>query len=248
MRDLKGMVLAAGLGVRLRPLTERMPKALVRVAGRPMIHYPLLWLKSQGVRQVVINTHYLGGMIEHELGQGSGLGLCIHWSREDELLGTGGGAARASRVTGFKELVLINADTLVDASLASLFEMHRQANAAATMALVEQKDTDKYTPVMTDEGGLVRSIGGMPENSEGQGGLSRKVFAGLSIIGPEIIGLLPPDRPACLVRHGIVPAIEQGKVVAAYGYKGYWRALDTAAAIERAEDELRHSPLSYPLK
>jgi len=117
MKDMAAMVLAAGLGTRLRPQTERTPKALVPVANRPMIHYPLFWLKSRGFSEVIINTHHFGEMLEAELGDGSSQGLKLAYSREEILLGTGGGIGRARKLFGRTRFVVINADTIIDADL-----------------------------------------------------------------------------------------------------------------------------------
>jgi len=88
---MKAMIFAAGLGHRLQPLTETIPKALVPVAGRPMIDYPLLLLRRYGVREIIINLHHLGDRIEAYLGDGAKFGLKIGYSKERELLDTGGG-------------------------------------------------------------------------------------------------------------------------------------------------------------
>ena len=89
------MVFAAGYGERLRSFTDKLPKALVPVAGRPMIDYPLLLLKHYGIKEIIINLHHLGGKIEKHLGTGAKLGLKICYSREAALLDTGGGLLRA---------------------------------------------------------------------------------------------------------------------------------------------------------
>ena len=92
---MKAMVLAAGQGTRLRPLTDTQPKALVPVGGRPMIEYSLLLLRHYGIRDVVINLHHHGEQIENRLADGSQLGLQISYSIEPELLDTGGGLLKA---------------------------------------------------------------------------------------------------------------------------------------------------------
>src|SRR5574342_905158 len=92
---MKAMVFAAGQGERLRPLSEKIPKALVPVAGRPMIEYPLLWLRHYDIREVIINLHHLGDQIAAYLNDGAKLGLNIIYSREQQLLDTGGGLLKA---------------------------------------------------------------------------------------------------------------------------------------------------------
>jgi len=234
--SVKGMVLAAGLGTRLRPLTDRMPKALVPVGGRPMILHPLLWLRDQGVTEVVINLHYLGQMIEDELGDGSSLGMRIMYSREEELLGTGGGVGRAWRLVKASRMVLINADTLVKADLGHMIAFHQRTGAAATMVVTAEEG--HYTPVMVDGEDRVRSIGGEPADRAG-GDLRRVVFTGLSILGQPVLERLPDDRFACLVEDGIAPAILEGHTVSAYPYSGPWAALDTGEKIREAEKKFK---------
>src|ERR687896_2447880 len=110
---MKAMVLAAGQGTRLRPLTDTQPKALVPVGGRPMIEYCLLLLRHYGIRDIVINLHHLGGQIESHLGNGAQLGLQITYSREPELLDTGGGLLKAKPFLQDGTFVLINTDVLI---------------------------------------------------------------------------------------------------------------------------------------
>ena len=92
---MRAMILAAGRGERLRPLTERIPKPLIRLGGEPLIVHQLRWLHRANIRDVVINLHHLGEAIERALGTGSDLGVRIHYSREPELLDTGGGVKKA---------------------------------------------------------------------------------------------------------------------------------------------------------
>jgi NDP-sugar pyrophosphorylase family protein len=114
---MKAMVLAAGQGTRLHPLTEHTPKALVPVAGRPMIEYSLLLLRRYGIRDIIINLHHLGDQIEHYLGDGKQLGLQITYSKEPELLDTGGGLLKAKPFLQDGTFVVINTDVLIDLSL-----------------------------------------------------------------------------------------------------------------------------------
>ena len=94
---MRAMILAAGLGTRMRPLTDTLPKALVPVAGRPLIEYALLFVKSHGIEEVVLNLHHLGHLLRDALGDGSAYGLRITYSAEDPILDTGGGSRKPSR-------------------------------------------------------------------------------------------------------------------------------------------------------
>ena len=117
---MKAMVLAAGQGTRLRPLTDTQPKALVPVGGRPMIEYCLLLLRHYGIRDIVINLHHRGEQIENRLADGCGLGLQISYSVEPELLDTGGGLLKARPFLEDDTFIVINTDVLIDLHLDQL--------------------------------------------------------------------------------------------------------------------------------
>jgi len=117
---MKAMVLAAGFGERLRPLTETTPKPLLKVGNKPLIQYHIENLVSAGVRELVINTSWLGDQIEAFLGDGSRFGVDISWSREEEPLETGGGIRRALPLLGSEPFLLINGDIWTDYPLVDL--------------------------------------------------------------------------------------------------------------------------------
>ena len=107
---MKAMILAAGLGTRLLPLTRTLPKPLFELAGKPLIRHQIDWLKASGITKIVINLHHLGEKIEAHLGDGKGLGVHIQYSRESELLDTGGGIVNALPLLGDAPFVLMLGD------------------------------------------------------------------------------------------------------------------------------------------
>ena len=168
--DLKAMILAAGLGTRLQPHTDRTPKALYPVAGRPMILYPLLWLKRQGFGEVLINTFYLAEEIESVLGDGSALGIRLRYSREETLLGTGGGIGRARSLLGRHPMIVLNADTIVDVDLARLLERRRAAGGLATLALAAERSPGAYTRSWSMTGSASARSAAGPSRGRGTSG------------------------------------------------------------------------------
>src|SRR5919106_5457387 len=148
---MKAMVLAAGEGIRLRPRTEQLPKALVPVAGRPMIEYPLLLLRYHGIHDIIINLHHLGNKIETYLGNGNQLGLHITYSKEPERLDTGGGLLKAKPFLQDDTFIVINTDVLIDLDLDELLEFHQRKRAAATLVLRPDRDADRYGSMDIDE-------------------------------------------------------------------------------------------------
>ncbi|TMA57495.1 MAG: hypothetical protein E6J80_06270, partial [Deltaproteobacteria bacterium] len=117
---MRAMILAAGRGTRLRPLTNTVPKALVPVAGRPLIEYGLLFLKAQGIEEVVINLHHLGEEISAALGDGSLYGLRLTYSPEDPILDTGGGIKKVQAFLDGGTFIVLNCDTILDLDLGAL--------------------------------------------------------------------------------------------------------------------------------
>ena len=155
---MKAMVLAAGQGTRLHPLTERTPKALVAVSGRPMIEYSLLLLKRFDIRDIIINLHHLGSQIESYLGDGTKWGLHITYSQEPELLDTGGGLLKAKRFLDDGTFIVINTDVLIDLSLSELIAFHNQKRAAATLVLRPDPLADQYGSMEIDSDGRIQQI------------------------------------------------------------------------------------------
>jgi MurNAc alpha-1-phosphate uridylyltransferase len=117
------MILAAGRGERLRPLTDSTPKPMLPVAGRPLLEHQIAWLRAAGVRQIVINLHHLGEQIEQHLGDGSRFGVEIRYSRETTLLETGGGIVKALPLLGGEPFLLLNGDVFTDFPFADLLPL-----------------------------------------------------------------------------------------------------------------------------
>ena len=131
---MKAMILAAGEGTRLRPLTELCPKPMLPIGGRPLLEYLLKLLRSHGVKEVAINLHYCPEAVTSHFGDGSGLGMKIAYSHEKELLGTAGALRKMASFLDDTFLVLCG-DLLTDTDLTSLAEFHRWRGAVATTAL-----------------------------------------------------------------------------------------------------------------
>ena len=150
---MKAMVLAAGQGTRLRPITDSQPKALVPLAGRPMIEYALLLLRHYGIGEIIINLHHFAEQIEDRLGDGQQLGLNIMYSKETELLDTGGGLLKAKAFLQDGSFIVINTDALIDLNLAEVIAFHKSKNTAATLVLRPDENAEQYGSMDIDEQG-----------------------------------------------------------------------------------------------
>ena len=143
---MKAMIFAAGLGSRLKPLTDTMPKALVPIAGRPMLEHVILKLKASGFTEIVINIHHFGEQILDFLKENDNFGLTIHISDErDQLLDTGGGVKKARTFfeNSNEPFLVHNVDILSDIDLKELYDYHLQNGGVATL-LASQRKTSRY--------------------------------------------------------------------------------------------------------
>ncbi|MEW6324494.1 MAG: nucleotidyltransferase family protein, partial [Nitrospirota bacterium] len=186
---MKAMILAAGLATRLRPLTNDLPKALLPVAGRPLIHYTLLLLKRYGITDVIINLHHQGKKIADSLGDGAELGMRIRYSWEPAILGTGGGIKHAGEFLAGGAFLLINGDILIDLNLDKLAEYHHRRKATVSMVLRADPDAAAYGAIEIDEQDRVRRILG--RGSQTGGPLRQYMFTGTHILEPSVLEWIP---------------------------------------------------------
>ncbi|MFO0707084.1 MAG: nucleotidyltransferase family protein [Nitrospira sp.] len=173
---MKAMILAAGLGTRLRPLTNTIPKPLLPSAAR-LIVWNLLLLKRHGFRDVVINLHHLGPMIEQALGDGSRFGLRLIYSHEPVILGTGGGIKQAELHFSGEPVLILNGDTLFELDLGALCSFHRERKALATLVLREDPEAVQWGLVEVGAGDRIVRING--KGASASGPVAPRMFAGV---------------------------------------------------------------------
>lgn len=219
----KAMILAAGFGSRLRPLTHFVPKPLVPVASVPLIRYALRLLAQFGVKEVMINLHHLPDQVENALGR-QAEGMILHYSRETKILGTGGGLRKVGAFFD-DTFILINADAIIDLDIAAALKCHREHQAIATMVLMKKRKSDPYTTVGVNAQGLVQQIGDKP-SYEGEP-LSPHFFTGAHIMEPEFIDYIPPDIESCIAGYAYPKVLEDSRRVAAYVHDGLWADVGT---------------------
>jgi mannose-1-phosphate guanylyltransferase len=215
------MLLAAGYGERLAPLTRVVPKPLLPVLGRPLAPQILRRLAIQGVDEVVINLHHLPDAVRDALGDGSSFGLArLSYSLEAErLLGTGGGLERAApRLRGSGTIVVRNSDFLSDISIAGALQSHRASGCPATLVVAPHRAG--YTPVEVDVKGRIVRFG-----SRREGGVAAApgafLFTGFHLIEESILDRLPTASPSDIVRDVYIPLAAQG-LLNAHVHRGFW--------------------------
>ena len=240
------MILAAGLGTRLRPLTDSVPKPLVPVAGRPVIEYALQMLVSAGIRDVIINVHHLRELVQQRLGDGSAWGLRIRYSVEPTIMDTGGGIKQAEALLAGEPFVVVNGDTIMDAPLPELIARHDAERALATMLLRPDPEAARYGIIRIDGSGRVRSFLGSPP-APPDATWSDYMFAGLHVLDPRIFALMPAGRPFSITRETYPKMLAQNETVVGVPFAGPWLTVDTPEALAAADGALRSGAvhLSY---
>lgn len=238
---MKAMVLAAGQGTRLRPLTDTQPKALVPVGGRPMIEYCLLLLRHYGIRDIVINLHHRGEQIENRLADGCGLGLQISYSVEPELLDTGGGLLKARPFLEDDTFIVINTDVLIDLHLDQLLEFHQKQQAAATLVLRPDKDADQYGSMDIDERGRICRFLDTRMPAQSPGPTRKLMFTGVQVLEPKVFDYMDMGLAAhkfSTTRQTYPRMVAEGQPLYGFCFDGFWQDLGTAERIRQAEHSL----------
>jgi mannose-1-phosphate guanylyltransferase len=162
---MKAMVLAAGLGTRLRPITYAMPKPMVPVLNRPVMEHTVRLLARHGFAEAIANLHWFPELIEAHFGDGSEFGLDLSYSREDRLLGTAGGVRKAAGFLGDSFLVVAG-DALTDLDFGAMREFHESHDGVATLATKRVADTDQFGVVIADEDGRIQGFQEKPDPAE----------------------------------------------------------------------------------
>ena len=232
------MLLCAGLGTRLRPLTERVPKPAVPVCGVPLVRWNLALLAGAGVSRAVVNVHHLPdakAAAAEEAARALGLPLAV--SREPVIAGTGGALREArAHLGGADAILMVNGDVLFDVDLGAALAAHRASGALATMLLLPMPEGGKYAAVETDASGAVRRIAG--SFGPGGEGLSRWHFSGVHVLSPAILDAVPAAPFECDVNRHVYPPLMASGAVRGLRVSGYWNDLGTPGRYVRANADV----------
>ena len=218
------MILAAGRGERLRPLTERMPKPMIPIAGEPLIVHQLRWLRRAGIEEVVVNLHHLGEQIATHVGSGRDLGLRVRYSREETLLGTGGGVRRALPLLGQDPFLVLNGDVWTNFPFRGLLGT---APAGAHLVLTPCPAHRTHADFALVDG-RVRRHGGEGDDL---------VYCGIAVLDPGIFDGTP-DGPFDLAREIYLGAAQAGRLTGEL-FEGRWFDIgspDQLRAVRRLTD------------
>lgn len=221
----QAVVLGAGLGTRLRPMTEHLPKPGVPLLHIPVAAHAIAHLAAAGVRDVAVNTHYLASALEAALPAHVPPHLTLRFSREAALLGTGGGIRAAwALLDPTRPLLVMNGDILFRPDLAEVVRVHRTRAALATMVVRAHPEAQRLGAVESDRQGRVARLLGTPAEREVA---EEWMFTGVHVLSPEVFGRLPEE--GCIVRRGYRHWVDEGLPVYAAPSDATFRDVGTHA-------------------
>ena len=239
---MKAMVLAAGLGTRLRPLTNDRPKALVEVGGRTLLDITLARLRTFGIREVIINVHHFAGLVEQYLKANNNFGMEIAVSLEEDLLDTGGGLKKAGHFFldnsshSDEPFILHNVDVISTIDLNRMVQFHTEHQALATLAVQDRK-TSRY--LLFDE---QSQLCGRRSGRDGETELVRfsaqpqaLAFAGIHAISPRLIRLITEQGAFSIINSYLRLAAQGEKILAFRADEYYWRDLGRLEDLKQAD-------------
>lgn len=224
------MILAAGLGERMRPLTDTLPKPMLSAGGKPLLQYHLEALARAGITQVIINLAYLGDKIRAFVGDGSRFGLQVDYSEEPEPLETAGALRHALPLLGTAPFILLNGDVWSDFPIAALKQHALAEGQLAHLVLVPNPD---FHPA----GDFSPNASGILENNQQ---LEKFTFAGISLLDPRLISNYPQQRQKFPLGEVLRHYLAQG-AISAQVYRGHWSDVGTPARLQQLDETLQQA-------
>ena len=249
---MKAMILAAGLGTRLRPLTDDRPKALVEVAGRTLLEITVARLRDFGVGEVIVNVHHFADRVVDYLKSHHNFGLRIEVSREYLLLDTGGGLKKAAwffledSLHLDEPFILHNVDVISTIDLKRMVEIHKQRQALATLA-VQARETSRY--LLFDEqlrlSGRLAGRNQQAEFVQSSRGLEAEAlaFSGIHVISPRLLGMITEEGAFSIVSSYLRLAGQGERILGFRADEFYWRDLGKPENLAQAEQDFKNKVL-----
>lgn len=221
---MRAIILAGGEGLRLRPLTDKVPKVLLPLNNKPICLYQIDWLKGCQIKEIVFAVGYLGDEIEEELGDGSKFGVKINYVKEDTPLDTAGALRNAFdsfyiTENRFKDqyFVVLNGDILTDIDISGLLDFHLKKDSLVTILLVKSSNSSSYGVVSCSPDGRIKRFN---EKLEIKGGAL--INAGIYVVRSEAIEYIPKGKRYSFEREFIPDLIEKDLPIYGYQTSGYW--------------------------
>ena len=240
---MRGIIIAGGFGTRLRPLTYGRPKAIVPLMNRPFLEYQISLLRDHGMREIVLNLHYMPEKVREVLGDGSQLGVRLIYSVESEPLGTGGAMKLAEPHFGDEPIVVLNGDVLFDLDISALIAFHRRKESEVTITLIRVPDPTSYGLVMTDSVGRVLKFLEKPRWDEVT---AYTVNAGAYVMNPKIFCDVPAGKQYSIERDLYPSLLRKGSPMFGFVMDGYWNDIGNPERYLEAHRDILHGDAPFP--
>jgi NDP-sugar pyrophosphorylase family protein len=240
---MRAIVLSAGYGTRLWPLTEDRTKPAIPILGKPLVGYVAEYLAGYGIDEIVVNLHHRPQSVRDALGDGGRFGVKLRYVEEPEILGTSGALDNTREFFEHETFIAVNGKIITDIDLNAALETHRRTQALATLVLLPNIRRERFSVVETEDG-RVKAFGGMPIDSGD--GPAPLMFTGIQILEPRIFEYIPRGVFSHSTTNVYPQAIAKGETVAAHVAAGKWRELSTLRRyLEISVELLKERAISY---
>jgi len=223
------LILAGGQGVKMRPFTYEIPKAMIPVQGKPIIEHTVTMLRDAGVKKILIHIGHLGNKIEEYFGDGSRLGTSISYVKEAKAEGTAAPLRLAKKELQTGPFILVYGDVLIDINMRDFIDFHSESNSLATIAITSVAEPSEFGVVKMQGNKVVEFLQKPPQSP----GMSHLIYTGVSIIEPEVISLIP-EKGESHLEDDVFPKLAKQKKLSGYPFEGKWFDIGTPEDYERA--------------
>jgi NDP-sugar pyrophosphorylase family protein len=223
---MRAMILSAGYGTRLWPLTEDRTKPAIPILGKPLVGYVAEYLARYGCDEILVNLHHRPESVRKALGDGSRFGVTLNYVEEPQILGTSGALDNARALLEGETFVVVNGKIITDIDLNAALETHRRKKAIATLVLLPNVACEKFSIVKTEDG-FLRGFGGLPARHDFAGDSPPLMFTGIQILEPKIFDYIPRGVFSHSTTDVYPQAIANGERVAVHVASGRWYELST---------------------
>ncbi len=232
--SMKAIILAGGIGERLRPLTDNVPKPLLPILGKPILEYCIENLERHKITDIILSIGYKAKKIKNHFGDGSRFGVKISYNVESQPLGTGGAVKDIVNKLGIRDnFVLIWGDNLADHDISTMLIEHKKTNAEITMSLTPREDVENFGVIELEGDRIIKFI----EKPRREEVSSNLINAGAFIINPKTLDVLPEGKSS-IERHCFELTSLNKRGYYAFKHKGYWFPTDTIEKYKFAEREM----------
>ncbi|OGC07340.1 hypothetical protein A2526_02640 [candidate division WOR-1 bacterium RIFOXYD2_FULL_36_8] len=244
MSRAKAVIIAGGLGTRLRPLTYDMPKPIVSVVNRPFIVHQIELFKQHGITDIILSLHYMSEAIKHILGNGSEYGVKLYYCVEKDPLGTAGAVKNAEEFFGDEPLVVFNGDILTDINISKVLDFHISRKSKVTLTLTSVDDPTAYGLVLTDKERKIKQFIEKPTWSMLEGVDCREINAGLYVLAPSIFNDVPKNK-LYMFEHDLFPKLLcEGAAIYGFLSDRYWMDIGNTEKYIRAHEDILRGEVS----